>query len=194
MTIRDRLNYMAEQMPNKTIYVFPHNANLKLTFTDCRDRALLMAQNFLHMGFKKGDRIALALPNTHELLIAYFAAAYIGLIIVTLNPEYGLDELAYMIEKTTPVGFIVYDYMDYYKIIDELFPEINEFDKGQLISAKFPYLKHIILVNVNKNLEYRGAWPYEEVANKRINPNSIYDMPYIDMDDPFGIIFTVNFL
>ena len=49
-----------------------------------------MAQNLLSMGFKKGDRLAIMLPNVPETVVSLIAASQIGVIAVIMNPAYQL--------------------------------------------------------------------------------------------------------
>lgn len=58
------------------------------TFGEVHQRVSSLAQNLLTLGFQKGDRLAISLPNTYELLLTFLAASEIGLISVVLNPAY----------------------------------------------------------------------------------------------------------
>jgi long-chain acyl-CoA synthetase len=55
--------------------------------------------NALHsMGVKKGDRVALMLPNSPQFMIAFFGAIKIGAVIVNNNPTYTSRELKHQLE------------------------------------------------------------------------------------------------
>lgn len=62
-----------------------------------RDFAAYLQQD-LHL--KKGDRIAIMLPNLLQYPIAMFGALRAGLIIVNVNPLYTSDELAYQLNNS----------------------------------------------------------------------------------------------
>jgi len=51
---------------------------------------------------KKGDRIAILLPNCIDYAVSYLAAAQLGAISVSLNARCGVDELKYMIRDSQP--------------------------------------------------------------------------------------------
>ena len=51
------------------------------------------AAALVEAGVRKGDRVALVLPNCPQFLIAELAAWKAGAIVVPLNPIYGEDEL-----------------------------------------------------------------------------------------------------
>src|SRR5215204_607490 len=56
------------------------------TFRELDRRVSRMANALHDLGLRKGDRLALVLPNCLELLDAYRAAAQLGLVAVPLSP------------------------------------------------------------------------------------------------------------
>ena len=57
----------------------------RLTFGEVRDRVNRLAHALTGLGLRKGDRVALVLPNCIELLDAYRACAQQGLVSVPLS-------------------------------------------------------------------------------------------------------------
>jgi long-chain acyl-CoA synthetase len=51
------------------------------------------ANALYHLGVRKGDRVALMLPNSPHYVISFFAAMRIGAIVVNVNPTYTAREL-----------------------------------------------------------------------------------------------------
>ena len=58
----------------------------RLNFRDVSARVSRLANALAAMGLRKGDKLALILPNCVELLDAYRAAAALGLVSVPLSP------------------------------------------------------------------------------------------------------------
>ena len=58
----------------------------RLTFAELDDRVNRLANALLSLGLRKGDKLALVLPNCVELLYAYRAAALLGIVAVPLSP------------------------------------------------------------------------------------------------------------
>src|SRR5215510_5855391 len=52
------------------------------------------------MGVRKGDRVALLLPNCPQFLVAEFGAWKAGAIVVALNPTYSERELEQSLDST----------------------------------------------------------------------------------------------
>ncbi len=160
---------MSEQLPNKVAYIFPKNNGLELTFKSVKDRATLLACNLLQIGFKKGDRIGFLMPNTYELLICYFAAGLIGLVVVPLDQDYGAAELQYMIEKTQPAGMVIWNTNEFKQTTEELFPNIDSFEKSKYESKEFVNLKHFIFINSANSgggNSSKNAWSWDQIADQ----------------------------
>lgn len=59
-----------------------------------------LACGLLALGITRGDRIGIWSPNTPEWTFVQYAAAQIGAILVTINPAYRTDELAYALRQS----------------------------------------------------------------------------------------------
>jgi non-ribosomal peptide synthetase component E (peptide arylation enzyme) len=162
-TVRDIIDEQAQKLPNQMIYAFPHQGvNMKIG--ELKQRVDTMAQNYLELGFHKGDRIAFILPNTHELVVAFLAAAKVGLISVVLNPAYQIVELEYMLKKTNAKGVLIYDSfktLKHMEVLRKLCPELDSSRPGELASTRLPMLKHVVVLNSPLEAEkkqYNGTW------------------------------------
>ncbi len=58
----------------------------RLTFAQLSERVNRLANALHSLGLRKGDKIALVLPNCVELILAYLAAARMGFVVVPLSP------------------------------------------------------------------------------------------------------------
>lgn len=83
-------NHWAEAYPKKPYAVL---GDLVLPYAYCNDVARRLANAFLSMGIKKGDRIAIMAPNVPQYLLAMHAVWKIGAIEVPANPLYTVPEL-----------------------------------------------------------------------------------------------------
>jgi long-chain acyl-CoA synthetase len=64
------------------------------------ERVVALAGLLYQRGIRKGDRVALFLPNGADFVISYFATAALGATIVPLNHGYQKNELRYFLEIT----------------------------------------------------------------------------------------------
>ena len=83
-------NHWAEKNPKKPYAVL---GGLVLPYAYCNDVARRLANAFLDLGVKKGDRVAIMSPNVPQYLLAMHAVWKIGAIEVPANPLYTVPEL-----------------------------------------------------------------------------------------------------
>jgi acyl-CoA synthetase (AMP-forming)/AMP-acid ligase II len=88
--IRDLLVKQAESFPDKPAIVFQDTA---VTFSQLRDNVFRFANNLTQYGVKKGDKVALFLPNWPEYIYSYLALFSIGATVVPFDFMLKNDEL-----------------------------------------------------------------------------------------------------
>lgn len=69
----------------------------------------VLATALSRLGLKKGDVIALLLPNSFQYVISYYAAVRLGCIPTGLNPTYKPMEILHQLTTTGAVALIVLD-------------------------------------------------------------------------------------
>lgn len=69
----------------------------------------LFAGSLAELGVRRGDRVALVLPNCPQFVIAFFAALRLGAVIVPLDPQLGVDGLGDRLGDCTPRVTLVVD-------------------------------------------------------------------------------------
>lgn len=87
------------------------------------------------MGIKKGDRIALLMPNTPNYVIAYFAILRIGATVVNCNPLYSFGELSHIIKNSGAEILITLDLKVTFDNAERL---VTEGHVKKLVVAHFP--------------------------------------------------------
>ncbi|MBU8905652.1 long-chain-fatty-acid--CoA ligase [Desertibacillus haloalkaliphilus] len=68
-----------------------------------------VASSFVKLGIKKGDRVAIMLPNCPQYPISYYAALQCGATVVQVNPMYKAEELNHILKDSGASSIIVYD-------------------------------------------------------------------------------------
>ena len=77
-----------------------------VTYDQLRQQVDNVATQLNRFGLGRGDRIAMALPNGLETIVAFLAAATVGTA-APLNPNYTLDEYKFYLEDTGARALIV---------------------------------------------------------------------------------------
>ncbi len=73
--------------------------DVRMTYGELAAAVENFAAGLLRLGLSRGDRIGIWSPNNAEWVIAQFATARIGLILVNINPAYRTSELEYVLNK-----------------------------------------------------------------------------------------------
>jgi len=84
------LEKTARDFPDKTALIFE---GYRLSFGELKDKVDRLATCLHEFGVKKGDAVAILLPNSVSCVIAYFAVLRLGAIVVMNNPLYTDVEL-----------------------------------------------------------------------------------------------------
>ncbi|WP_421950952.1 long-chain-fatty-acid--CoA ligase [Pelagibacterium sp.] len=87
------------------------------------------------LGVKKGDRVALLMPNTPFYVIAYFAVLRIGATVVNCNPLYSLGELSHIVSNSGASVLITLDLKATYPNAEKL---VSQGHIEKLVVAHFP--------------------------------------------------------
>ena len=96
----------AREFAGRTAVIVP--GERKVSFAELEERSKRLAAGLLSLGLKKGDRVAVLLPNSQEYLEAYLALARTGLVRVTLNFRLSPGEHAYMLGDSESRALIVF--------------------------------------------------------------------------------------
>ena len=96
-TLVDYLTTLATDHGDKTALLFKGRA---VSYGELDAASTAFAAALSSLGIRKGDRVALLLPNCPQFLIAEVGAWKIGAVVVALNPTYTERELEGMLDAT----------------------------------------------------------------------------------------------
>ena len=120
-----------------------------------------VAKGLLALGIGKGDHVAVWATNWPNWLLLQFATARIGAVMVLINPAYRTHELAYVLKQSDAGAIFLIDSFrtsDYFGMLNQAVPELARSKPGQLNSADYPLLKHVVAM---KPATARGMWSWE---------------------------------
>jgi fatty-acyl-CoA synthase len=161
-TLGQVLHEQALSQPDHEFLVYA-DRDLRFTYAQFDRRVDELAKGFLAMGLKKGDHVGFWATNVPDWNTALFACAKAGMVFVTVNTGYKLHELEYLLAQSDLACLCVIDGWrdsDYVAMVDELVPELKTAPRGRLRSERFPHLKSVIYVGMEKR---RGMYSMNEV-------------------------------
>lgn len=161
-TIPDFLKEVSRRHGKRTAAVFRQTGD-RWTYDQLQRRVDRFAAGLLSLGLYKSDRIGIWAPNRPEWLIAQFATARIGLILVNINPAYRTSELEYALNKVGVKALILapqFKSLAYVDMLQELAPEMAESVPGRLRAARLPSLRTVIQLGPAPT---KGAFSFDQV-------------------------------
>src|SRR5688572_3004754 len=148
ITIGDLLDRQAERFGARDALVHVEHG-VRYTYAQFRDECDRVARGMIALGIQKGDHVGIWATNYPEWVVAQFATAKIGAVLVTVNPSYRLHELEYILKQSDASTLLLigtFKTSDYVGMVNELIPELRESQPGQLDSPKFPQLRRVIYI------------------------------------------------
>lgn len=89
-----------------------------ITYSELWESARRFAAGLQTRGVKKGDRVAIALPNSIHYVIAYYGTLLAGAVVVNLNPLYTARELRDMLVDSGAETLVVLDFMGWPRYLE----------------------------------------------------------------------------
>jgi long-chain acyl-CoA synthetase len=129
-TLTELFNNACDKFPKNT--AFKH-LNSPLSYKDLHKKACQFAAYLQYLGLKKGDRLAIMLPNMMQYPIAMFGSFLLGVVVVNTNPLYTANEISHQLKDAGVKAILVLE--NFAHTLESALPNL-------------PELKHIILTNV----------------------------------------------
>jgi fatty-acyl-CoA synthase len=141
MNVGYLLTNAANRYPDTTAIFFEGR---KFSYREFGERVNSLAQAFLELGAKKGDKVAAMLYNSNHIVEVYLAAAKMGAVFAPINFRFKENEAFYILDHSDAVVFV------YGEEFGELVASLR---------AKLPKVKAYICVGKctgGEALEYEG--------------------------------------
>ena len=124
--------------------------NQRFTYARFRDEVNRCARAMMALGVQKGDRVGIWSTNCLAWVLAQFATAKLGVILVNINPAYRTHELEFALKHSECSVLISgegFRDADYAAMLHQLVPELASADPHQdLRSEKYPQLRRLVFL------------------------------------------------
>ena len=167
-TIGGQLRHNADQYSDEPAVVYCESQT-RWSWAQLDNMVEEVALGLIAIGAKKGTHIAIWGTNVPEWLLTQFAAARIGAILVTINPEWKGSELQYALDQSDSNILVMIEgfqkqsksktyHYDYLAIVNDLCPELETSNSQKPLQIKsLPQLRHIVVVN-EKQMPGKISW------------------------------------
>jgi fatty-acyl-CoA synthase len=147
-TIGEAFDEAVAKWGDRTALVVRHQ-NIRWTYAELAAHVDSFAAGLLSFGLRPGDRIGIWSPNCAEWVVAQFATAKAGLVLVNINPAYRPAELAFVLRKVGCRALITataFKSSDYLAMLATAAPDFASGVAGDLHLASFPELRVVFRI------------------------------------------------
>jgi fatty-acyl-CoA synthase len=171
-TIGDNLRRSVERFPDHEALVVRHQG-YRATYTELWAQVTQAALGLLARGVRKGDRVAIWAPNRSEWVIAQYATARIGAILVNINPAYKTSELSYALQQSGASLLL----------LQRAFRTASYVDMVAEVRAECPDLRQCLVID--------DEWRALLADARRTDPRDLDALESsLQFDDPINIQYT----
>lgn len=138
------LREMALRFPNRPAIAFERK---EMTFRELDARVDEVAKGVLSLGVRRGETVAVLAGNRPEWLVAAFAAARVGCVVVPVNTWYKDEEIAYTLRHSEARVLFTVDRLlnqDFCGMLQRIAPTVNQPTSGRIKDAELPELRYVI--------------------------------------------------
>ena len=198
LPIGDILDQQTERYPDREALVHTATGD-RFTYREFHAEVERVSRGLMSIGIEKGQHVGIWATNYTEWVLTQFATAKIGAVLVNVNPAYRTHELAYLLEQSQLTALVLigrFRTSDYVGMVNELIPELLEAAPGQLNSANFPYLRHLIFIPPHDEPDAPtpdGMWRWNDlvVRAEQVSPAELQArQAQCRPDDPINIQYT----
>jgi len=161
-TLGQLLDETVAKWPNRDAVVYV-DRDFRLSWRQFSDLVDEVALGLMALGVKKGEKVGIWANNVPYWVVLMFATAKIGAVLLTVNTHYRRAEIEYLLGQSDCENLVLIDGFrdtDYVGTIYDLVPELKTQERGRLKSEKFPQLKRVIFLGIEK---HRGMYSMSEV-------------------------------
>jgi long-chain acyl-CoA synthetase len=123
----------------------------RLTYGELESQSDALAAALVDMGLKKGDKVAIVMPNCTAFVIAYFGIIKAGGVVAATNPTYPPDKMAYQLNDSDA------EYVIGLTLFYDLINQVRSQTK----------IKHVILANIKEYFTPAAKFLFTLAAEKK---------------------------
>jgi len=182
-SVADFFVQACEEFGPKTAYI---SMGKSITYAALNEQSRLFAQYLQSVGVKKGDRVALMMPNVLQYPIALFGTLRAGAVVVNCNPLYTPRELEHQLTDSGATAIVILE--NFAHVLEQVIGKtqvrhIIVTPLGEMLGAK----GHIVNFVVRKIKKLVPAWNLPQAISMKqalsLGQRKSFDEPRLTPED-----------
>jgi fatty-acyl-CoA synthase len=187
ITIAQLLERTAVVHGERDALVFGHR---RVTWAQARAEARKLAKALIAAGIGPGDHVAIWVPNHIEWVEMWFATAYVGAVLVTVNTRYKTEEVRYILRQSDARMLVMvreFVGIDYVAMLQRVCPDLATAPTPN--PDELPELRRVVVIGEPPAGTQRFA--AFAAGGARVSDDELdATAAAVDYDDPTIIVYT----
>ncbi|TDP29970.1 long-chain acyl-CoA synthetase [Idiomarina aquatica] len=188
----DIVEMSVEKYADKVAFV---NMDCELTFAELGDKTQQFAAYLQSSGLKKGDAVAVMMPNLLQYPVALFGILAAGMTVVNVNPLYTPRELKHQLTDSQAKGIVILE--NFAHTLDKVRSEVPELQQvittqiGDMLPAPKRWIVNFVVKYVKRMVEshnLKKTTDFNSALSKGAAAN--YQRPRLSGDDVAFLQYT----
>jgi acyl-coenzyme A synthetase/AMP-(fatty) acid ligase len=130
-----------ERWPDNEFVVASPTRPATLTYREMHERGVRLAGALHALGLRKGDVLAMEMPNWMEACLLYHAATALGVVVTPIIHIYQAKEVEFILRQSGAKAFVIPDDwrgIDYLSMAESIRPRLPELEHVMVVGEKTP--------------------------------------------------------
>ncbi|MBW8784350.1 MAG: AMP-binding protein [Novosphingobium sp.] len=162
--------------PREAAVIYLDGEVRRWTYTDLWERSFEVARALLACGTGKGTRVGILATNRLEFLSCVFGTGLAGCVPVTISTFFTAAEIDTVLKMAGCSVLLLERQVlkkDFAEILAELEPQVATAEGGNLASSRFPFLRHLAMVDTDESFGAIEGWSTFLARGRTVAPELV---------------------
>ncbi len=162
--------------PNEAAVIYLDGKAVRWTYDELLTQSLAVARSLVSLGIAKGTRVGVLATNRLEFLAGLFGTSLAGGIATTISTFYTATELDEVL-RVSGISVLLFERSvlkkDYLELLGGLEPQVMTAAPGTLASLKYPYLRHLAMLDSDESIGVAEGWSAFLARGATVSPELV---------------------